>query len=313
MSRDDVTGQAWAHLGLARVCLDTGDYPACERHARALAACQEELPGGPAATIPLLPPLLGDRYWLAVSYAMRGEFEEGLVTAKAMLDAAERLDRPLARIWAAYALARVYLSKGDAEDARAILEPLLAQARDVEFWAFYTRIAWALGAAYTQLGRIAEALPLLEEAVAHARSTRFRSGLAILLSVLAKAYLLAGRLADAGRTAEEALELARRMHERGNESVALRVVGEIAAQQDPPDLAGAENAYGQALALAAELARRPTEAHCRLDLGALYRMTAQPARARAELLRAAESFRALGMTSWLARAEGELRALDEVP
>jgi DNA-binding SARP family transcriptional activator len=311
--RDDLTGQAWAHLGLARVCLDTGDYPACERHARALAGCQQKLPGGPAALIPLLPPLLGDQYWLAVSYAMRGEFADGLAVARAMLEAAERLDRPLARIWAAYALARVHLSKGDAEDARLILEPLLAQSRDVEFWAFYTRIAWALGAAYAQGGRVAEGVVLLEEAVAHARSTRFHSGLAVLLSMLAKGYLLAGRLEDAEGTAEEAFELARQMHERGNETVALRVLAEIAAQRDPPDLAGAENAYGQALALAAVLGRRPTEAHCHLGLGTLYRAIGQPARARAALLLAAESFRALGMTSWLARAEAELQALDAVP
>jgi DNA-binding SARP family transcriptional activator len=309
VSRGDLAGQAWAHLSLARVCLDTGDYPECERHARALTACQQGLPGGQDAPIPLLPPLLGDRYWLAVSYAMRGEFEQGLVTAKAMVDAAERLDRPRARIWAAYALARVYLAKGDAEDAAAILEPLLAQAREVEFWAFYTRIAWALGAAYGQCGRVAEALPLLEEAVAHARSTRFHSGLAMILAMRAKAYLLAGRLAEAEQTAEEALELARQMGERGNETVALRVLGEIAAERDPPDLARGENAFGLALALAAALGRRPTEAHCHLGLGTVYSRTGQAAAARVHLRRAAEAFRALGMTSWLARAEAALGKL----
>ena len=309
VSRGDLAGQAWAHLGLARVCLDTGDYPECERHAWALAACQQGLPGGEAAPIPLLPPLLGDRYWLAVSYAMRGEFKEGLATAKAMVDAAEQLGRPLARIWAAYALARVYLAKGDAEEAVAILGPLLAQAREVEFWAFYTRIAWALGSAYAQCGRVAEALSLVEEAVTHARSTRFRSGLAVLLSMLAKAYLLAGRLTDAERTVEEALELARQMGERGNETVALRVLGEIATERDPPDLARGENAFGQALALAVTLGRRPTEGYCHLGLGTVYGRTGQPERARAHLLHAADTFRALGMTSWVARVDAALGKL----
>jgi tetratricopeptide (TPR) repeat protein len=147
--------------------------------------------------------------------------------------------------------------------------------------------------------------------VAHARSTGFRTGLAVLLADLAEAYLLAERLDDAERTAREARELARQLHERGSETVALRVLGEVAAQRDPPDLAGAEDAYGQALALAAGLGRRSTAASCHLGLGTLFRRTGQPARAAAELALAAESFRALGMTAWLARAEAALEGLDE--
>jgi tetratricopeptide (TPR) repeat protein len=311
--RGDVRGQAWAHLGLARVCADTGGYLECERHARATTACLHGLPEGPAAMVPLLPPLLGDQYWLAISCATRGEFAEGLRIARAMIDAAARLDQPLAGIWAAYALARVYLLKGDAEDAIAILEPLVVQTRNVEFWAFYTRMTWALGSVYVQSGRVAEGLALLEEAVAHARSTRVRSGLAALLSVLANGYRLAGRLEEAERCAREALDLARQLGERGNESVALRVCGDIAAQREPPDLVGAENAYGQALAISTVLGRRPTEARCQLGLGVLYRRTGQPARARAALRLAAEGFRALGMPAWLARAEAELEGLAEVP
>jgi tetratricopeptide (TPR) repeat protein len=253
----------------------------------------------------------GEQYWLAVSYAMRGAFAEGLATARAMLDTAEQLDRPLARSWAAYALARVHLLKGDAEAARAILEPLLAQSRDVEFWAFYTGIAWALGAAYVQGARVAEGIELLEEAVAHARSTRFNSGLAVLLSALGEGYLLAGRTEDAERTAQEALRLARDLHERGNETEALQVLGAVRMQRDPPDLMGAEETYGQGLALAAALGRRSTAARCHLGLGTVLCLAGQLARARAELSRAAEAFRALGMTSWLARAEAALGGLGD--
>ncbi len=71
------------------------------------------------------------------------------------------------------------------------------------------------------------------------------------LSILAEAYLVAGRLEDAKRTAQEGLELARQLGERGHEADALRVLGGVATQRDPPDAAGAEDAYGQGLALAA--------------------------------------------------------------
>ncbi len=80
--------------------------------------------------------------------------------------------------------------------------------------------------------------------------------------------------------------------------------------RDPPDVAGAETHFGQALVLAEELSMRPTAARCHLGLGALYRRAGHPDRARAELALAAEAFRALGMASWLTRAEAELGQLD---
>jgi hypothetical protein len=54
---------------------------------------------------------------------------------------------------------------------------------------------------------------------------------------------------------------------------------------------------------------RPLEARCRLSLGALYRRLDRGDEARAELERAGELFRALGMQAWLARAEAQLAAL----
>ena len=55
-----------------------------------------------------------------------------------------------------------------------------------------------------------------------------------------------------------------------NEAYALRLLGEIAAQRDPPEVAPAEDYFRQALALAEELGMRPLQAHCHLGLGTLY-------------------------------------------
>ena len=310
MRRGDLTGQAWAHVGLARVCFHTGDYPGCARHARAMAGCLRSVPGGPTTMVPLLPPLLGDQYWLGVSHAMLGEFPEGFAVARAMLDAAERLDRPLARIWAAYALAAVHLFQGNAGEARAILEPLLAQCRDVEFWAFFARIAWALGVAHALDGRVADAVPLLEQAVAHTTSTRFRSGFSVLLADLAEGVPAGGS--------------ARRRAADGPGGARHWLASWESAGTRPWRVAR----WGRRRRIATRPtwpARKRTSARpscwprsCRCGrprravTSASAPSTTGPAhlvRARAELALAAEAFRALGMASWLTLAEAELEEI----
>src|SRR5439155_15999922 len=88
---------------------------------------------------------------------------------------------------------------------------------------------------------------------------------------LTETYLLAGREADARAAAQRALGLARQHKERGHEAYTLRLLGEIAAREDPLDIGKAENHYRQALALAEELGMRPLVAHCHVGLGKLYR------------------------------------------
>src|ERR1044071_7986077 len=81
---------------------------------------------------------------------------------------------------------------------------------------------------------------------------------------LSEAYLLAGREADARTAAQRALGRTRQHKERGHEAHTLRLLGEIAAREDPADIAKAEDHYRQALALAEELGMRPLIAHCHL-------------------------------------------------
>ena len=110
---------------------------------------------------------------------------------------------------------------------------------------------------------------------------------------LGEAQLLAGRLEEAHALAERALALAREHQERGNQAYALRLLGEIAAQREPPEVEQAEAHYRQALALAEELGMRPLQAHCHRGLGTLYAQTGQREQARAELSTAIELYRAM--------------------
>ena len=91
--------------------------------------------------------------------------------------------------------------------------------------------------------------------------------------------------------------------------LALRLLGEIAAHRDPPDIEKAEDHYRQALALAEELGMRPLVAHCQLGLGRLYRRAGKPQQAREHVTIATTMYREMDMSFWLEQAEAERKQL----
>ena len=127
-----------------------------------------------------------------------------------------------------------------------------------------------------------------------------------VLSTLSEAHLRAGRLEEASTLAARALELDRTHQERGQEAYALRLLGDIALQRHPPDVAQADASYRQALALAEELGMRPLMAHSHFGLGSLSLKLGRLGPARADLSQALELFRAMQMTFWLPTAEAAL-------
>jgi len=126
---------------------------------------------------------------------------------------------------------------------------------------------------------------------------------------LGEAYLKAGRSPDALDAAEQAVRVARQHKERGHEAYALRLLGDVAAQDKPVDVERAERFYGQAAAVSEQLGMRPLRAHCRLGFGRLYLRSGQPDPARRSLLTAEASYRALGMSFWRRLAQEDLDSL----
>jgi tetratricopeptide (TPR) repeat protein len=168
-------------------------------------------------------------------------------------------------------------------------------------------VSSTLGYAYALSGRSAEAIPLLEKGAE--RPVMVNEGQSLRTIWLSEAYLLAGREADARAAAERALGLARQHKEKGNEAYTLRLLGEIAAREDPLDIGKAEDHYRQALALAEELGVRPLIAHCHVGLGKLYRQARIQQQAREHLITATAMMREMEMGIWLDKAEAELKEL----
>jgi len=117
-----------------------------------------------------------------------------------------------------------------------------------------------------------------------------------------------GRLDPALTLAQQALVIARDCEQPPRQAGALRVLGEIAARREPPDVKTAEDHLRLALTLAEELGMRPLQAHCHLGLGKLYRRMGRSDEARAELSSAVAMLREMKMLFWLPEAEAELAA-----
>jgi len=126
---------------------------------------------------------------------------------------------------------------------------------------------------------------------------------------LSEGYLLAGRETDARAAAHRALGLARQHKERGYEAYTLRLLGDIAAHKDSPDVGEAEGHYRQALALAEELGMHPLIAHCHVGLAKLYRRSSDLQLAKKHLNDGIAMMREMEMGLWLKQAEAELKEL----
>jgi tetratricopeptide (TPR) repeat protein len=153
-------------------------------------------------------------------------------------------------------------------------------------------------------------LPLLEQAEQRGAAMGTMGGQSLRVGYVSEAYLVAGRMQEAVQLAERALALARAHKERGYQAWALRLLGEIAAHQAPPEIAPAEQHYRQALALAEALGMRPLQAHCHRGLGTLYAKTGRREQARAELSAAIELYKVMDMTFWLPQAEAALAQVE---
>jgi class 3 adenylate cyclase/DNA-binding winged helix-turn-helix (wHTH) protein/tetratricopeptide (TPR) repeat protein len=255
-------------------------------------------------------PAVLSRADLALCHAGLGTFAEGRAFGEEGLQIAEAVAHPSSLMLAYRGIGLLALRHGDLPRALPVLEQALGLCEDADLPAYFPLIAAVLGAAYTLDGRIAEAVPLLTQALEQATATEIVSLQALCRLSLSEAQLLAGRLEEAHVLAEGALAHARTHQERGHQAYALRLLGDIAARRDSPEVEQAEAHYREALALAGELGMRPLQAHCHLSLGTLYIRMGQREHAHTALSTAIALYRDMGMTFWLPQAKAALAQVD---
>jgi tetratricopeptide (TPR) repeat protein len=239
-----------------------------------------------------------------------GHFAEAIAHGEEAVQIAERIDHPASLLLACWAGGLPYLRKGDVARAIPWLQRGVRICREMELPTFAHWVSPPLGAAYALAGRTSDAVQLLEEVVTQDLALNILSQHSLTLVYLAEAYLLAGCLQLAGDQATRALDFARDRQERGYQGWALRLLGEIAAQSDPPEVEPAAHHYRQALALAEALGMRPLMAHCHHGLGTLYHKIGQLPEAHAELSAAIDLYRSMDMTFWLPQAEAALAQVE---
>jgi class 3 adenylate cyclase/tetratricopeptide (TPR) repeat protein len=244
--------------------------------------------------------------YLAACYAELGMFTEGRRLGEEGLQLAETVADHSSLMWASYGAGLLSLYQGDLPKALPLLDRAMGSCQEADLVLFVPRVAAALGTAYILSGRVTDAVALLMPAVEQARAKDMAIFHALCSLPLGEAQLLAGRLEGAQAIVEGALAHAHQHQERGSEAYALRLLGDIAVQRDPPEREHAGDHYGQALGLAAELGMRPLEAHCRRSLGLLYAITNQHEKARVELDAAMTMYRRMDMSFWLPQVEAAL-------
>jgi class 3 adenylate cyclase/tetratricopeptide (TPR) repeat protein len=304
----DVPLQVAAQYYHAHVAYMSGDFRATEDTCRRLIEILQGERTRERFGLWQFPAVLS-RVFLARTLAERGLFDEGEAHGRDAIRIAEALEQPFSLIEACLGLAYLHGVRGDLSQAINMLERAVALSGE-DITIFGPNAMASLGHAYTVSGSVGEGISWLKQGLAGQDSVGIGYLHAVSLVQAGEAYLLVEQVEDARTAAERALRFARERGERGHEAWALRLLAEIAAHSDPPDLESAPAQYGQALARAQELGMRPLVAHCHLGLGKLYRRTGKREQAREHLTTASTMYREMGMTFWLEQVESELRGVE---
>jgi tetratricopeptide (TPR) repeat protein len=260
-----------------------------------------------------VPPAVGSRRTAAWSLAELGNFAEGRSVAEDAMRVAEAVAQPFSIATALMTVGIVSRRQGDIHTAVPILERGLALCQTANFPRLFPVTASCLGAAYALAERAAAARPLLDQALERLATGSPIQHEALVLIELSEALLLVGRVDEANALIERLFKLSHTHTGSGYQAHASRLLGEVAAQREPPEVKLAEAHYQQALALADELGMRPLQAHCHLGLGTLYNQMGRVEQARLALSTALDLYRTMEMTFWLPKAEVALAQVEGRP
>jgi class 3 adenylate cyclase/tetratricopeptide (TPR) repeat protein len=254
-------------------------------------------------------PSVWARSWLAWTLAELGDFADAIRVADEATEIAETGDHAYSRIQACWGVGILHMIQGRLDRAVPALEQGLVSARLENIPFLLPFISAPLGGAYALAGRVDSGIALLEQSVEQAAATRLVANHSLRLAWLAWAELLGGRRDAALGHARRALDIATDRQELGQQARVRRLLADIEAGAEAPDVAQAEAGYRAAIGLAESLQMRPLAAQCLLGLGGLHRRAGRSDQARVELDEALARFSSMNMTIWIERTRSELDPL----
>jgi tetratricopeptide (TPR) repeat protein len=234
-----------------------------------------------SADQPGLPSVLS-RAWLAISLAEQGCFDEAITRSTEAVTIATKVDHVYSLVSALFGHGGVQLYQGDLAAARESLETGLSLCQQHHIPVLLRLLLSELGYTHLLAGRIADAVPLLEEAAEIDSATPTMARHALYLVWLGEAYMLQGRFKEAEKLCHTAIEISRQRRELGHQAWALRLSGEILAQQPCPDLKTAAARMGAAALLADRLEMRTLLLWIHLGCGNIFTKMGKSRRAQHE-------------------------------
>jgi class 3 adenylate cyclase/tetratricopeptide (TPR) repeat protein len=245
------------------------------------------------------------RGFLAILFAMRGQFSEARQGIEEELRLAEMTGQPNLLVLACIHVGRVLSLQGEFGQSAEAWGRGLHLAREWNLTMQMPGLAALSGFAHTRAGRRDRGTSLLDEAMG-ALNLRQPAFLQVALEI-AEALVLLQRFEEALACARQALDAGREHGERPYEANALRLLAEVAVAGELDGFESvASTHYRQALATASELGMRPLVAHCYLGLGKLYRRTGDRNQAREHLATARTMYRDMDMRFWREQAEAAI-------
>ena len=181
-------------------------------------------------------PAVLSRAYLAWCHAELGTFAEGRALGEEGLRIAEAVDHPGSLMIASWGIGLLSLRQGDLPRALPLLERAMGICQDVDLPLYVPLGGCGLGCGVYP-GRAHRRRRAAAHAGDGADDCNGKVALQALCRLsLGEAQLLAGRLEEAHALAERALALARAHQERGHQAYALRLLGDIAARREPPEI-----------------------------------------------------------------------------
>jgi tetratricopeptide (TPR) repeat protein len=270
------------------------------------------------------------RTWIVWSCGELGRFREGvqhgeravMLASKPPLEMSEG-ERAYTLAFSLLGLGTLRLWQGESILALDLLERAHTIVSNTLDAVLVPRVLSSLGAAYSLIGANVSSLPLLERAVADARlpsdcspgsdsivfTHRSAMGPSGWLARLGEAYLQIGRRVEAREIALRALKVASDHSELGYVAWAKKLMGDIAATEDPPDAERAKNYFYEARETAIGLGMAPLSSLCDFALAGLSLKNRDNKEAAILFAKAQASFNSMDMIHWAGKCTRELARL----